>query len=192
MLAVVAGAASEPGCHCPSDIVTSAPPLKSDRPLIAQAATGPWGPVPAPAARASTLADAPPAVTILCPVEGEPYSGIVLVEGTASDDVAVLWVEVRIDGGIWARANGTTRWSVLLDTYGFDVGEHVLEARASDGSGHSPVAKVNFSVERGEATVGGETAWPAVRIAVPVVLAVAIASVAVWRWRSRARYDGGW
>jgi len=127
-----------------------------------------------------------PTVSIAVPAHNESYSGLILVEGTASDGTVV--VMVRIDGGIWTPANGTSRWSLRLDTWGFDPGGHTLEARSFDGAGYSEVARVEFLVEQRESPVGSSSPWPLVGVVAVVILMVVSAGLAVRSWRRRGRY----
>jgi len=129
-------------------------------------------------------ADGPgPMVAITVPVHNESYSGLILVEGTASS--AAVMVMVRIDGGLWTPANGTSRWSLRLDTYGFDPGGHVLEARSFDGSSYSEVARVEFLVTQRVAPVGGSSPWPLVGMVAVVSLMVVSTGLALRSWRQR-------
>ncbi len=124
-----------------------------------------------------------PAVSITVPAHNESYSGLILVEGTASNGTAL--VMLRIDGGIWTPANGTTQWSLRLDTWGFDPGGHTLEARAFDGAGYSEVARVEFLVEQRASTVGSSSPWPLIGVVAIVILMVVSAGLAVRSWRRR-------
>jgi len=128
-----------------------------------------------------------PTVAILVPAHNESYGGLILVEGTASNGTAV--VMVRIDGGIWTPANGTSRWSLRLDTWGFDPGGHTLEARSFDGAGYSEVARVEFLVEQRASPVGNSSPWPLVGVAALVSLMVVSAGLAIRSWRRRGLYE---
>lgn len=63
--------------------------------------------------------------------------GTGFVVGTASDDVSVSAVEVRLDGGSWQSATGTDSWSYKLPT-GASIWKlltsHTIEVRSKDGS----------------------------------------------------------
>jgi len=124
-----------------------------------------------------------PTVSIAVPAHNESYGGLILVEGTASNGTEV--VMVRIDGGIWTPANGTSRWSLRLDTWGFDPGGHTLEARSFDGAGYSEVARVEFLVAQRVAPVGGSSPWPLVGVVAVVSLMVVSAGLAFRSWRQR-------
>ena len=69
--------------------------------------------------------------------------GHLTVSGTASDNVAVQKVEVRLDTNTWNLATGTNSWSYSLNTSNFINGSHVLSARATDtASNLSPTNSV--------------------------------------------------
>jgi hypothetical protein len=69
------------------------------------------------------------------PAGGELKSGFIV--GTASDDVSLSAVEVRLDGGSWQNATGTDSWSYSLPT-GTSIwklrSSHSIDVRARDGS----------------------------------------------------------
>jgi len=79
-----------------------------------------------------------------------PPSGAVLesreatVSGTASDDSAVVLVDLSLDGSVWAPATGTTVWSGEV-TLG--EGENTIYARATDPSGNTAIAAAAVTVE---------------------------------------------
>jgi hypothetical protein len=58
------------------------------------------------------------------------------VSGTASDDVALATVEVRIDSGNWFTATGRENWSLALATGNLLNGSHTISARATDTAGN--------------------------------------------------------
>jgi plastocyanin len=90
----------------------------------------------------------PPTVAIDAPAEGEEVSGTVEVAGSASDpDGAVQRVDVRIDGGPWREAQGTTSWTFSWDTTDVDEGGHTVEARSYDGEAFGDLASVNVTVD---------------------------------------------
>jgi len=130
-----------------------------------------------------TASDGVPTVSITVPSQNESCSGLILVEGTASN--GTVMVLLHIDGGIWTRANGTSRWSLRLDTYSFDPGSHTLEARSFDGTSYSEVARVEFLVEQRVAPVGSSSPWPIVGVVAVVVFMVVSAGLAIRSWRRR-------
>jgi len=85
----------------------------------------------------STYVDVtPPTVQIQTPTNGSVVGGNLAISGTATDDVAVQQVEVRLDTNAWALATGTGAWSYLLNTSNFLNGSHLLSVRATDTSAH--------------------------------------------------------
>lgn len=73
---------------------------------------------------------------------------VLTVSGTAADTggSGLATVEVRVDGGAWQSATGTTSWSIDLDVSTFPTGSFLIEARATDGA-------ANVS------TLASETVW---------------------------------
>lgn len=90
----------------------------------------------------------PPFVGITTPVQGQAYtSSSIIASGTASDlgqfASGVGGVEVRINGGIWVVATGTTNWSRALSLFPCD---NIIEVRSRDRSGnYSQISMVNVS-----------------------------------------------
>ncbi|MDD3492258.1 MAG: Ig-like domain-containing protein [Candidatus Thermoplasmatota archaeon] len=90
----------------------------------------------------------PPTVDITAPVNGATVSGTVTVQGTAADtDGTVQSVEVRIDGGSWMTATGTTSWTYSWDTTGVTDGGHTVSARSYDGTDYSALDSVTVTVD---------------------------------------------
>src|SRR6058998_1119695 len=76
----------------------------------------------------------PPAITINSPANRSSVLSPLGVTGTAFDNIAIRTVELRADGGPWAKiATGTTSWTVSLT---LATGNHTLEARAMDFAGN--------------------------------------------------------
>jgi serine protease AprX len=96
---------------------------------------------------ATTPTDPPVALTT-SPTEGATVSGFYSIEGTGTRVGSDGKVEVRIDGGNWRRADGTTAWRVTWDTEVETDGEHTISARGTDGSGRTgAVHTVNVTVD---------------------------------------------
>ena len=96
----------------------------------------------------ATPRDALPACRILIPSWSSRVSGVVSIQGDASDsDGTVQYVEVRIDGGSWVRATGDTAWSYDWDTTNLENGGHTIRARSYDGFNYSYEAAVTVTVE---------------------------------------------
>jgi glycosidase len=86
----------------------------------------------------------PPAVALATPTNAAIIAGNLTIAGTATDNLAVQTVEVRLDSGPWITAAGTSTWSYNLNSSNFLNGPHVISARATDTSGNlSPTNAVN-------------------------------------------------
>ena len=77
-----------------------------------------------------------PSVSFTAPASGAVVNRTLGIAGTASDNVAVSRVDVRIGSGTWTRASGTTSWSLSVNTRVYSNGTHSLYARATDLSGN--------------------------------------------------------
>jgi len=76
----------------------------------------------------------PPSVAITAPAEQPPVAtSPVPVSGTATDNVGVALVQVRVNGGAWVNASGTSSWSVPVV---LSAGPNLVEARAWDLAGN--------------------------------------------------------
>jgi len=94
--------------------------------------------------------NAPPSVAVISVDPGQTLSGEVNITGNASDSDGndeIVSVQVRVDGGDWQNATGTTSWSFLLDTEDLDEGNHILQLRAFDGIEISTLEELPFVVE---------------------------------------------
>jgi glycosidase len=76
----------------------------------------------------------PPTISILAPGNMAVVAGNLVIAGTASDNVAVQRVEIRLDTGLWTTATGTGNWSCSLNSSNFLNGPHLLAARVTDSS----------------------------------------------------------
>ncbi len=91
----------------------------------------------------------PPTVTITSPTAGDTVSGTISVTGTATDDTAVVKVQVKIDSSAWFDATGTNSWSYSLNTLMMSDGTHMISARANDGILNSTVVWISVNVSNG-------------------------------------------
>jgi parallel beta-helix repeat protein len=77
-----------------------------------------------------------PTVIMISPTDGEIFTTIpIAITGSASDfgGSGIDHVTVRINGGTWLNATGTSLWTVLAN---LSSGSNLLEARAWDGAGN--------------------------------------------------------
>lgn len=82
----------------------------------------------------------PPDITIQSPTNGAWANGIITISGTATDNVAVVRVEVQVDNSGWVAAGGTTSWTHSVDSQNLLNGTHQIEARAIDSSSNLSAA----------------------------------------------------
>ena len=92
--------------------------------------------------------DQPPTVAMTGHEDGKRYVGAVALAGTATDDIEVKRVEVRVDGGGWAVCDGIVDWTYVVPTAGLAEGTHTLEVRAWDGGAYSDVHTTSFVFEK--------------------------------------------
>jgi hypothetical protein len=99
----------------------------------------------------------PPSVSITSPVPSGSYNAATwgTVTGTASDATGVAKVEVRLDGGNYVTANGTTSWSWSFPRP--SDGPHTILVRATDTATPVPNTSDPISV-----SVQVDTVAPAV------------------------------
>lgn len=76
----------------------------------------------------------PPTAAIQQPANNAVLQDVFSASGTATDNVAVAAVEVRVDNGSWMTASGTNFWSLMIDSKFFSNGTHQIQARARDTS----------------------------------------------------------
>ncbi len=97
----------------------------------------------------------PPSISITTPPEGTIFtSADITVNGTASDNVRVARVELRVGTGAWGLASGTGNWTILL---ALAEGKNTIEARATDGAGNIRNASLSVMYSRpgGSSTLDG-------------------------------------
>ncbi|TGL36769.1 VCBS repeat-containing protein [Leptospira koniambonensis] len=91
----------------------------------------------------------PPTVTITnLPTTGRPTAETGFLYGTSTDDILVSSVQIRIDGGTYTAAAGTTSWSFALPSGSFTWRHgsfHSVDIRSIDSSGNiSSVLSLNI------------------------------------------------
>ncbi|HEX6701904.1 MAG TPA: Ig-like domain-containing protein [Gaiellaceae bacterium] len=117
----------------------------------------------------------PPSVAIAAPAAGATVAGAVGVAGSAADNVKVAKVEVSVDGGAYALAQGTGSWSYAVDTTKLADGGHTLNARATDSTGNTSVTSEGLTVKNAVA----DTTPPTVSIVAPTSGATVAGTLAV-------------
>ncbi len=75
-----------------------------------------------------------PNVSISSPYSGQTFTtSTITVSGTASDNVGLSKVEVKVGSGSWQQASGTTSWSKQVT---LSPGSNTIYAKATDTSGN--------------------------------------------------------
>lgn len=87
------------------------------------------------AATATAVDGAPPVVRVTAPTSGANVSGTSSVAATASDDVGVVGVQVRVDGVPLGAEDTAAPYETNWDTRTVPDGGHVLDAVARDAAG---------------------------------------------------------
>ncbi len=88
----------------------------------------------------------PPNVFITNLEDGKTVSGLVTVNGSATDDEGVTKVEYTIGGDLWKTATGTDTWTFSFDSWEYENGGLEIKARSSDGELMSPEFVINVKV----------------------------------------------
>jgi len=89
----------------------------------------------------------PPIISIICPSNNQVFTtSSVTVSGTASDNVGLSKVEVKIGSGSWQTATGTTSWSQLVT---LASGSNTIYAKATDTSGNTQETSVTVTYTAG-------------------------------------------
>ena len=106
-----------------------------------------------------------PTVSISYPSNGQTFTtATITVSGTASDNVGVSKVEVKVNSGSWMLASGTTSWSKSVT---LSPGSNTIHAKATDTSGNpssQPSVTVTYKASGQVPEVTGvEPAQPEVR-----------------------------
>jgi hypothetical protein len=84
-----------------------------------------------------------PTITITSPTARQKFTtATITVKGTASDNVGLSKVQVRVGSGAWQTATGTTSWSKPVTLV---LGSNKIIARATDTSGNYKYALVTVT-----------------------------------------------
>jgi hypothetical protein len=94
----------------------------------------------------------PPDISIALPLPGQTFANpSITVSGTASDDVGLDRVEVKLESGDWMVASGTESWNIDVT---LSLGQHKVYAKAIDTTGNSDTdyVEVEYKVSSGDTT----------------------------------------
>lgn len=87
----------------------------------------------------------PPQVSLTSPSAGATLSGIVNINATATDNVAVAKVEFYIDASL-VSSDTTSPYTYIWDTAGFSNGSHTLKVVAYDASSNTNNQQISVTV----------------------------------------------
>jgi hypothetical protein len=77
-------------------------------------------------------------VDFITPSEGQKMTGTFTVTGVALKGTRnITGIQLRVDSGQWTDVSGNPGWQFNIDTTGLSNGNHILEARAFDGTDYS-------------------------------------------------------
>jgi hypothetical protein len=134
-----------------------------------------------------------PKVTINSPSSNSKVEGMILIEGTASDDDGEIEkVELKIGDGRWYIAQGTENWTFYWDTTTKKNGNYAIYARASDGEDYSPQRTITLVVDNGITEDGQPSSvetiidYAAIIILIIIVIIILIMVVMVVSRRRKA------
>ena len=88
----------------------------------------------------------PPLVFITEPDQNEIVSEIVVVKGSASDNVNLEYVEARLLPNDWERANGFENWFWSWNSSNDLNGRYTVQARSFDGFNYSSIFSIDVEV----------------------------------------------
>jgi hypothetical protein len=106
-----------------------------------------------------------PTTTFTNPANGSTVSGVINVNATASDNVAVKQVVFTVDGTQRGATETSAPYGIVLDTSSLTNGTHTLRATATDTSGNTSFAEVTIDVENQAPPV--DTTAPTVSLTAP-------------------------
>jgi hypothetical protein len=112
------------------------PPTSPTSPTSPTTPTSPTSPTSPSTPTSGSTDTTPPSLTIVSPpaTTVSAYSSPMLISGTASDNVAVAYVEWSNSTGGSGRATGTTSWSVSVPLL---IGDNMITLTAHDAAGNS-------------------------------------------------------
>jgi hypothetical protein len=118
--------------------------------------------------------DRPPTVTITTEEIEKAFEKGFDVEGTASDDNAVVDLEFRLDDGEWETSAGSQAWAYAIKVGDLEKGEHTLEVRAWDGVQYSYTLTYTFDIKEPEEEGPG---FSAIIVALGILSAILITTI---------------
>ena len=116
----------------------------------------------------------PPHCTIVFPTNNSKVGGRIIIRGTAENGtLALIIIQVRIDGDNWTTAVGLKNWTLSVNLGKMKNGRHTIEVRAFDGSLYSDTGSVEFTVANPKPSVSsGGSPW-----CLPAIILVVMAGM---------------
>jgi hypothetical protein len=151
----------------------------------AQDRAGNLEPFPASVDTSVKFSIAKGALTITGPAPKATVSGKARISGVCAPDSegkAPVMVLVRVDDGPWQVAEGTSSWSLYLDTKGLSDGNHVIRVRSFDGTQYSAETERSITVKN----AGAAGAFDLVPL-LAVGLIVAVVALVVMAFMNRRK-----
>ncbi|NPD04685.1 PKD domain-containing protein [Nocardioides sp. zg-1308] len=103
----------------------------------ARDAAGNWSGWSSPATAQVVVDQAAPTVTVTAPANGATVSGQVALSATATDDVAVVGVQLRVDGVAVGAEDTAAPYTATWSSTTVANGQHAITAVARDASGRT-------------------------------------------------------
>jgi N-acetylneuraminic acid mutarotase len=132
-----------------------------------------------------------PSVTcvITDPASGTHVNGTIEIEGQATAvDTDLVVVKVRVDGGEWMNATGTSDWTHQLDTKEMADGDHTIEVQAVGGDAESDIQSIVIMVKNKKVDTSMEAPlWPWI---LAIIIAVIVVIVIVYYYNYRKQREG--
>ncbi len=96
-----------------------------------------------------------PVITISNPIDGATVESLFAITGTASDNVSVTSVSIKIDTDEYSEVEGLETWREVksLPT----TGTHIITIKAEDFRGNISFADVTISVDESETITAEES-----------------------------------
>jgi hypothetical protein len=85
-----------------------------------------------------------PQLNIISPGADYTVPSTFMITGTASDDVELIYVEVKIDEGMYQKTMGLTNWSYVFNN--ITLGTHTVSVRALDNHANETVETITITV----------------------------------------------
>jgi hypothetical protein len=88
----------------------------------------------------------PPTVSVTSPISGATVAGIATLSAGASDNIAVSYVQFRLDGVNIGSSDNSAPYSMSWDSTAAANGQHTLSAIAADAAGNTASSSIIITV----------------------------------------------